>query len=53
MMVTEKEAEKMRCPFYKSATKYYMPKCVGSKCMAWRWLEGSKVTGYCAMVYPK
>lgn len=42
-MLTEKEASERWCPFvgarFITATPPASDKCIGSRCMAWRWIE--------------
>jgi hypothetical protein len=57
MIVTEKEAETKWCPHARDADLGTNREgntgsaCIGSQCMAWRWLQGTKHNGrgYCGL----
>lgn len=57
MIFTEKEAGKLVCPMMRSAAGG--GSCVGSKCMAWKWVPNgslfepkAEMNGCCGMANP-
>ena len=53
-MVTEKEAQAMRCPLAGIAGGETQGRCLGSRCMAWRWAgaydqKTGEEVGYCGL----
>jgi len=65
MIVTENEARKLNCVYWMRASwevSHSRLSCVGSGCMAWKWVEqyvkhGKELppeewTGCCGIIYP-